>query len=59
MATPSSMFVDVDDMAQSLVFKTTDGYIFITHDGKMVGPEPDRETMVAKAALYLCSIKVD
>ena len=50
-----TMTVDIDEIADTLPIKVTEGWVFITHDGQMVGPEADRDTLVAKAALYLAS----
>ena len=59
MATASKFYSvkehDLNDIAKEMVMKISEGYIFITHEGTMVGPSSDREQMVATAALYLAT----
>lgn len=58
MAVPNST-VDIGKIADELPIKVTEGWVFITHDGQMIGPEADRAALVAKAALYLASQRVE
>ena len=51
--------LDVAEAAKSMVIKSSDGWVFITQEGKVVGPETSRDIAETKAALYLTSIKED
>lgn len=44
---------DVAKLAEAIVLKIAGGWMFVTHEGEMIGPDADRDTVVAKAALYL------
>jgi hypothetical protein len=46
----------IEDIAETIVIEVEEGYIFLTEDGQVVGPDHNKDNMVAKAALYLVSI---
>ncbi|RLA18714.1 MAG: hypothetical protein DRQ56_06940 [Gammaproteobacteria bacterium] len=48
---------NVGRAAEAIVIKLAGGWIFVTHEGEMIGPDPDRDIVVAKAALYLSAFK--
>ena len=43
----------LEDIADAIVVEVEEGYMFLTEDGYIVGPELNRADIVAKAALYL------
>ena len=49
--------VDLNKAADTIVVKLAGGWVFITHEGEMIGPGRDRDDVVAKAALYLSAFR--
>lgn len=49
--------IPLEHIARCCIIECDDGYLFVTHEGGLVGVEPDYDVMVAKVMLYLSNYR--